>query len=41
MAVKRQRGRNGQILRKVELSKLDQEEIENLNNPSQAWKLKL
>ena len=26
-----QRGRNGQILRKVQLSKLDQEEIENLN----------
>ena len=28
-----QRGRNGQILRKVQLSKLDQEEIENLNRP--------
>ena len=26
-----QQGRNGQILRKVQLSKLDQEEIENLN----------
>ena len=28
-----QHGRNGQILRKVQLSKLNQEEIKNLNRP--------